>query len=53
MSFQTRFNITKTAIKVLIKFMKLVLTEISDDDFRTFLNSINLTKNALELKENF
>ncbi len=43
----------KTAIKVLIKFMKLVLTEIDGDNFRTFLDSIYLIKKALGLEDNF
>jgi len=53
MSFWIRFNITETATKVLIKFMKLVLTEIGGDDFRTFLDLIYLTKKALGLENNF
>ena len=53
MNFRTRFNIMETATEVLIKFMKLVLIEISDDNFKTFPNSIYLTKKALELKDNF
>ena len=40
MSFRTRFNITESATEVLIKFMKLVLTEIGGDKFRNFSNSI-------------
>jgi len=43
----------ETAIKVLIKFMKLVLIKISSDDFRTYLNSIYLIKKILGLKNNF
>ncbi len=43
----------ETAIEILIKFMKLVLTEIDGDDFRIFLNLIYLTKKALELEDNF
>ena len=43
----------ETATEVLIKFMKLVLTEISGNDFRTFLNSIYLTKKAFGLEDNF
>ncbi len=43
----------KTVIKVLIKFMKLVLTEIGSNNFKTFLDLIYLTKKALELKDNF
>jgi len=53
MSFWTRFNIMKTAIEVLIKFIKLVLTEIDGDNFRTFSDSIYLTKKALGLEDNF
>ncbi len=43
----------KTATEVLIKFMKLVLIEINDNDFRTFLNLFYLTKKALGLEDNF
>ncbi len=53
MSFRIRFNITETAIEILIKFIKLVLIKINGDDFRTFLNLIYLIKKALELKDNF
>ncbi len=53
MSFQIRFNITKTATEVLIKFIKLVLIENSDNDFKTFSDSIYLTKKILGLEDNF
>ena len=53
MSFQTRFNIIEIVTDTLIKFMKLVLTEIGDDDFKDFPNSIYLTKKALGLEDNF
>ena len=53
MSFRTRFNITETVTDTLIKFMKLVLTEIGGDDFKDFPNSIYLTKKALGLEDNF
>ena len=53
MSFQIRFNIIETVTKVLIKFMKLVLIEIDNDDFRTFSDSIYLTKKVLGLEDNF
>ena len=43
----------KTATEVLIKFMKLVLTEIGSDNFRIFLDSIYLIKKVLELENNF
>ena len=33
--------------------MKLVLTEIDNDDFRTFLDSIYLTKKTFGLEDNF
>ncbi len=53
MSFQTRFNIIEIVTKVLIKFMKLVLIEIDNDNFKTFLDLIYLIKKALGLEDNF
>ena len=53
MLFWTRFNITESATEALIKFMKLVLTEIGGDEFRNFPNSIYLTKKALGLNDRF
>src|SRR4051812_30207642 len=53
MSFRTRFNITESATEALIKFMKLVLTEIGGDEFRNFPNLIYLTKKALGLNDRF
>ncbi|CAI2189879.1 2165_t:CDS:2, partial [Funneliformis geosporum] len=53
MSFWTRFNITEFATEALIKFMKLVLTEIRDDDFKDFPNSMFLTKKTLGIKDRF
>src|SRR6266498_4479181 len=53
MTFRTRFNITKTATEALIKFMKLVLIKIRDDNFRDFLDSIYLAKKTLRLKDQF
>jgi len=49
--FRTRFNIIETATKVLIKFMKLVLIEISGDNFRDFSDSIYLVKKIFGLKD--
>ncbi len=43
----------KTAIKVLIKFIKLVLTEINSDNFRIFSDLIYLIKKVLKLEDNF
>src|SRR6266542_1636898 len=53
MTFRTRFNITETATKALIKFMKLVLIEIGGDNFRDFLDLIYLAKKTLKLKDQF
>ncbi len=53
MTFQTRFNITKTATEALIKFIKLVLIEIRGDNFRDFSDSIYLAKKTLGLKDQF
>src|SRR6266536_5533460 len=53
MIFQTRFNITETAIEALIKFMKLVLIEIGGDNFRDFPDLIYLAKKTLGLKDQF
>ncbi|CAI2194267.1 66_t:CDS:2, partial [Funneliformis geosporum] len=53
MIFWTRFNITETAIEALIKFMKLVLTEIGEDNFRDFPDSMYLTRKKLGLKDHF
>ena len=53
MTFWTRFNITEIATEALIKFMKLVLTEIGGDDFRDFPDSMYLTRKKLGLKDHF
>ncbi|CAI2197328.1 2352_t:CDS:1, partial [Funneliformis geosporum] len=52
MSFRI-FNITESATEALIKFMKLVLTEIGADDFKDFSNSIFLTKKTFGIKDRF
>src|SRR6266498_4590447 len=53
MTFRIRFNITETATEALIKFMKLVLIEIGDVNFRDFPDSIYLAKKTLGLKDQF
>ena len=53
MSFHIRFNITETAIDVLIRFMKIVLCEIGGDEFSPFPDSIYLAKKAIGLKDRF
>ena len=47
MSFRIKFNITESATEALIKFMKLVLTEIRGNEFKKFSNLIYLTKKFL------
>ena len=39
MTFRTRFNISETATEALIKFMRLVLSEIGGNDFNDFPGS--------------
>ena len=48
---QIRFNISKTATESLIKFMKLVLTEIGGDKFNRFPSTLYLAKKLLGLKD--
>src|SRR3954467_9578083 len=52
MNFQKRFNIPEIATEALLKFMKLVLTEI-EKDFNTFPESLYKARNALGLKDKF
>ena len=53
MKFRSKFNISNTATEALIKFMKLVLREISVDDSSSFPNSLYLAKNSLGIKDRF
>src|SRR5438874_9833418 len=53
MNFQTRFNLSETATESLIKFLKLVLTEIRGANFDKFPDSLYMTKNILGLKKQF
>ena len=53
MSFCRRFNILKTATELLIKFVKLLLTEIGSSDFDRFPGTLYLARNAIELKEQY
>ena len=46
-----KFNIPEMVTEALLKFMKLVLTEIGD--FNTFSESLYKTRNALGLKDKF
>lgn len=53
MNFRIRFNIPETATESLVKFMKLVLTEIGGDKFRNFPSTLYLAKNLLGIKDRF
>jgi hypothetical protein len=53
MEFRSRFNIPETATESLIKFMKLVLSEIGGDKFNDFPDSLYLAKKELGLKDRF
>ena len=53
MNFRIRFNIPETATESLIKFMKLVLTEIGGDRFNRFPSTLYLAKKSLSLKDRF
>src|SRR6187401_3453683 len=53
MNFRKKFNIPETATESLIKFMKLVLTEIGGDNFNAFPESLYTTRNELGLKDQF
>ena len=53
MNFRIRFNIPETATESLIKFMKLVLTEIGCDKFNRFPSTLYLAKKSLGLKDRF
>ena len=53
MSFRIKFNLPETATESLIKFIKLLLSEISNSEFDTFPNSIYMTKKELGLRDDF
>jgi hypothetical protein len=53
MNFRIRFNISGTATESLIKFMKLVLTEIAGDKYKNFPSTFYLAKKSLDLKDRF
>ncbi|RHZ61009.1 hypothetical protein Glove_350g126 [Diversispora epigaea] len=52
-SFRIKFNLPETATESLIKFIKLLLSEICNSKFDTFPNSIYMTKKELGLKNDF
>ncbi|GET66052.1 hypothetical protein GLOIN_2v1480991 [Rhizophagus irregularis DAOM 181602=DAOM 197198] len=53
MNYRITYNIPETATESLIKFMKIVLNEISGENFRTFPDSLYLAKKVLGLKNRF
>ena len=53
MNFRIRFNIPETATESLVKFMKLVLTKISDSRFNDFPSTLYLAKKSLDIKDRF
>ena len=46
-----KFNISETATESLIKFVKLLLTEIGSSDFNKFSGTLYSARNAIGLKE--
>ncbi|GET55402.1 hypothetical protein GLOIN_2v1786147 [Rhizophagus irregularis DAOM 181602=DAOM 197198] len=52
-SINNRFNLPETATESLIKFLKLVLTEIGSPDFDTFPDTLYLARKALNLEDRF
>jgi hypothetical protein len=53
MNFKLQFNLPTTATEALIKFMRLVLNEISGDEFKGFCTSLNKTNQFLGLSDKF
>ena len=53
MSFRKRFNISETATESLIKFMKLLLTEIGSSDYGEFPNSLYTARSIMGLRDRF
>src|SRR5205823_3327899 len=53
MNFRIRFNISEMATESLVKFMKLVLTEIGGNEFTNFPSTLYLAKNRLVLMTDF
>ncbi len=48
-----KFNISEIVTESLIKFMKIVLKEISDNIFNSFPDSLYLVRNEFSLKDHF
>ena len=53
MNFRIKFNLSDTAIKALLKFMKLVLIKISGNKYESFYGSLYTAKKFLGLSDQF
>src|SRR5205085_10775963 len=53
MNFRIRFNISEMATESLVKFMKLILTEISGNEFTNFPSTLYLAKKSLGFNDRF
>jgi hypothetical protein len=53
MNFWTRFNLPETGTESLIKFIKLLLAEISSSEFDKFPNSLYMAQKELSMQDNF
>ena len=53
MNFRIRFNLSKNATEALIKFIKLILTEIGNVESEDFVSSLYMAKNFLGLSDQF
>jgi hypothetical protein len=53
MNFRTRFNLPETGTESLIKFIKLLLAEISSSEFDEFPDSLYMARKELGMQDNF
>src|SRR3954466_6595071 len=53
MNFWTRFNLPETGTESLIKFIKLLLAEISSSEFDEFPDSLYMAQKELGMQDNF
>ena len=53
MNFRIKFNLPDVATDALIKFVKLVLTEIGGTEFENFCGSLYIAKKLLGLSDTF
>ena len=48
-----RFNLPETGTESLIKFIKIMLTEVDCSDLDNFLDSLYMARKVLNLQDNF